>query len=123
MTDVQPIEQFGDNDKSRLMQQRVRQAVQRGMVEVLNVGYKGVYLFYPKHQRRIAVPEIGATITVPTEVAEWMLRTIRGKFQYVTPGQMPANYTPPPGFKLVPADESPIAPMDEKNLLVDPQEE
>lgn len=122
MVSEQALESFSDGDKQKLINGRVRQSVRQGMTLVLNVGYpEGKKIFYPKHQRLIAMPAPGATFQVPVEVADWLLKNFYKKLQLVS-GKMPSNFTPPPGYKLVPADEAPsIEGPDEASLLADPE--
>jgi hypothetical protein len=82
------------------------------MVKMLNVGYeKGKKLYYPQHQMFITMPEPGAAFDVPAEVAGFLMSMpARMKVQRVT-GAVPSNFTPPPGYKLVPVelpDEDPV---------------
>lgn len=118
----QALESFESQDKQRMIDNRIRQSVRQGMVGVLNVGFpEGKMIFYPTHQRKITMPEPGSTIEVPREVAEWLVRMFSQQLQYVQPGQMPANFTPPPGYKLVPVE--PVVPaLDEEDLLVEPED-
>lgn len=124
MTDV--IESFGDNDKQRLVANRVRASVQRGMVTMLNTGYKaGKRLFYPQHNMTITVPEPGSTFVVPEEVAQYLMSMpSRRRLQIVGQGQVPSNFTPPPGYKLVPIEKQDVLEdMNEDTLLVEPEKE
>lgn len=106
VTQQQVLEDFNNMSKQRVMESRVRQSVRGGLVEVLNVGYEqGTRLFVPRHNRYVEMPAPGATFLVPKEIAFFFMNMPMGKkLQLVRGGQKPANFTPPPGFKLVPVE-------------------
>lgn len=118
----QYIDSFENADKQRLVTDRVKQSVRAGMVQMLNVGFKKDHrIYYPQHQMTVTMPEPGSVFLVPAEVAQYMLRMFPRKVQPVHKGQQPANFTPPPGYILVPIE--PInQDVDESNLLVDSEE-
>lgn len=105
-TQQQVLEDFNSMSKQRAMESRVRQSVKGGLVEVLNVGYEqGKRLFVPRHNRYVEMPAPGATFMVPREIAFFLMNMPMGKkLQLVRGGQKPANFTPPPGYKLVPVE-------------------
>ena len=96
-----------DSTKEEQMRLRVKDDVQRGLVTLVNVGYpEGRMIHVIRHQKVVKMPAPGDIFAVPVEVANTLMRMPhRAKLQRVT-GVMPANYTPPPGFKLVEVDSS-----------------
>lgn len=115
------VESFEAQD---MRDQRIRMAVRAGMVLVLNTGFpEGKILFYPQHQMAITMPQPGATFQVPESTARWLVQMFGKHLQLVNKNQLPANFTPPPGYKLVPVDPAQTVlpvPSDE-DLLVNPE--
>jgi len=119
MAEDRVLESFEASDQQRVINQRIRESVKSGLVPMLNVGYpEGKKLFYPKHQKTITMPKPGAVFHVPQEVASYLLQMPTSRKVQMVTGPKPANFTPPPGYKLVPVE--PIEPeIDAEDLLED----
>lgn len=114
MSNEQVIETF---DGPGAMTGRVKQSVATGMVQVLNVGFhKGHRILYPQHMMVVTMPEPGATLSVPVETARYLVMMFPKKIQY-THGQLPSNFTPPPGYKLVPVTPADVEVTEEELLM------
>jgi hypothetical protein len=102
------IEPLTKEESAVAMQNRIQNDIQRGMIKLLNTGFpEKKRLFVAAHNMAVEMPAPGAVFEVPTAVADHLLRTFRSKLQRVT-GSVPQNFTPPPGFKLVPAEEDQV---------------